>query len=192
MFVKRRTLQEPINASGLCACGCGTPTPIAAENHPERGYYKGQHTRYVPGHQVAVGVDNHRWKGGRTTHKSGYVYRYAPEHPHANGKGYIYEHRAVMEALLGRVLDPAERVHHKNHDRGDNSPDNLELFQSQREHQRAEHRDALQLWRAHSPEDARLTARAAGQKGAAVRWSGHVKPAPKPVQGTWAPWTRFV
>lgn len=46
----------------------------------------------------------------------------------------MLQHRHVMEQELGRKLRPGEIVHHKNENRADNRPENLELVSSQSEH----------------------------------------------------------
>jgi hypothetical protein len=77
-----------------------------------------------------------RWAGGRKKDRLGYVLVFMPGHPQANCCGYIYEHRLVMEAHLGRALLPSERVHHINEKRDDNRIENLMLFASTTDHLR--------------------------------------------------------
>lgn len=40
----------------------------------------------------------------------------------------MHEHRWVLEQKLGRPLRPGEVTHHKNHDKLDNRPENLEVM----------------------------------------------------------------
>lgn len=44
------------------------------------------------------------------------------------GGAWVMQHRHVMELKLGRQLSPQERVHHKDGDRKNNDPENLELW----------------------------------------------------------------
>lgn len=64
---------------------------------------------------------------GFITAKFGYIKLRVPSHPFADSKGYVAEHRLVMEDYLGRYLDPDEIVHHVDGVKNNNSIDNLEL-----------------------------------------------------------------
>ena len=47
----------------------------------------------------------------------------------AEGARYVLEHRLVMARLLGRPLTDEETVHHKDNNKENNAPDNLQLRQ---------------------------------------------------------------
>lgn len=62
--------------------------------------------------------------GTRRPHASGYVVvKVGP-----NKADWMLEHRHVMEQTLGRTLAKHERVHHKDGNRANNDPYNLELW----------------------------------------------------------------
>ncbi len=84
------------------------------------------------------GKSHWNWKGGRIVEPDGYVIIYTPDHPNANSKGYVFEHRLVMEAYIGRHLEPQEVVHHVNGNRADNAIENLELYANNSLHKKAE------------------------------------------------------
>lgn len=91
----------------------------------------------------ASGPENPNWGGGRVVESKGYVLVWAPDHPRAmkmRGRGkYVYEHRLVVEGIVGRYLEPEEVVARINGDRTDNRPINLLLFPDKR---------AFAAWRA--------------------------------------------
>jgi hypothetical protein len=92
------------------------------------------------GEGAQPGKRNHQYKTGRRIDLDGYVLVTAPpDHPFArsrtNRTGKIaFEHRLVMEAKLGRYLQPEEVVDHIDGLTLHNHPDNLRLFASNADH----------------------------------------------------------
>ena len=83
-----------------------------------------------------IGKKHPAWKGGRRNGGEGYGYirAYCPTHPYCDDRGYILEHRLVMEKHLGRTILPTEVVHHINGIKDDNRIENLMLFSSRGSH----------------------------------------------------------
>ena len=115
-----------MNESGLCKCGCGGITGIARQNDSKRGYIKGSHVDYIRGHV--------KFNGGKYTHTKGYAMIKQPGHHRADKRGYVFEHILIVEKLLGRLLNDTECVHHKDKNKKNNYPDNLEVLFSNTEH----------------------------------------------------------
>lgn len=105
------------NAMWECQCDCGMTTIVSAPNL-RHGHVKSCGCLRYDKSDLGV--------RGKKRHQ-GYVYITCLSHPAAN-KGYVFEHRIVMEKLLGRYLFPDETVHHKNGLRDDNRIENLELW----------------------------------------------------------------
>ena len=73
------------------------------------------------------GEKNNGWKGGRYISK-GYVWIRKPNHQNHNGRGYVLEHRFVVEQKIKRLLKTNEIVHHINGIKTDNRTENLSVI----------------------------------------------------------------
>lgn len=69
----------------------------------------------------------------------GYQMRQVKWHPNSNKRGYVMEHRLIMEKQIGKFLPKHAIIHHKNNVRDDNRIENLEYMEEQERH--AKHHD---------------------------------------------------
>jgi len=116
---------------------CGKEKQVKASK------YKGRKPKYCS-HSCRGKVESKgriiKWNGGRIKTIEGYIKILSPNHPYKNcdGRGYVLEHRLVMEKKLGRYLLPTEVIHHINKIRDDNRIENLELHSNPSSHMKKE------------------------------------------------------
>ena len=79
------------------------------------------------------GQKNPRWNNGINYH-SGYILVRMINHPYANSLGYVRQHRISIEKIIGRYLNPKEKVHHINRNKTDNNINNLMVFKNHSTH----------------------------------------------------------
>jgi hypothetical protein len=91
---------------------------------------------------------SHNNKGGSIASNGYKIIFVGKKHHLADIRGYAYEHRVIAEIKYGRRLLPTEQVHHIDHDKLNNSPENLEIVKSIKHHRffhRKEKKYNLQL-----------------------------------------------
>lgn len=123
---------------------CERSRRYRARRHAERygenaGNMSGKHGNH------ATGSRNGRFNRGTLKSSHGYILvRVKKDHPLAFGPpglrgAYAYEHDLIEMEMLGRNLRADEVVHHRNGNRADNRPENLEV--TTRSHHAREHAD---------------------------------------------------
>lgn len=101
------------------------------------------------------GSRNPIWKSDRKISNYGYAMVRVPDHPFCDCDGFVREHRLVAEQYLltpettvwvdGKpYLSPDYIVHHKDHNRLNNDPDNLEVM-TLADHMRFHHQERKEL-----------------------------------------------
>src|SRR3989304_7290186 len=111
-----------------CKCGCNQNLSKEAINRITNIHYnkykKFKEIGFISGHQFR-GHRSRNWRGGKNITYHGYIDIRKPEHPFSSQRGYVKEHRLVMEKHLDRYLQPNEEIHHINGIKDDNRIENL-------------------------------------------------------------------
>lgn len=130
---KGMDLEKPLvvrTLPGQCPATCTHPG--CERKHYSAGMCQFHYHRRYMGRDLDAPRQRNELISGVSKKKSpaGYIHLWVPDHPAAFGRGYVWEHRYLMEQRLGRLLYKHETVHHKNGIKYDNRQENLELWAS--------------------------------------------------------------
>lgn len=101
---------------------------VGCSSHPIKQALKrlGLHRPAKQRNGILAGERNPAWDGGRHARTDGYIRVWTPN-------GQRLEHQLVAEKVIGRTLKLGEVVHHKDGNKANNDPSNLEVT-TQSEH----------------------------------------------------------
>lgn len=121
---------------------CGAPIPAYKSHHrneriakERRACSKGcacklayrEGRKKLPNPANSWGPTNTNWKGGVKWSGEYKLIRVPPGTPGAGSRGYMMEHRYLMQQSIGRPLEKWEQVHHRNGMKSDNRLENLQI-----------------------------------------------------------------
>lgn len=117
----RKKHREEVIAAGGKYTHAGTPkTEEQKRATSERMKNRPVSPKVIEKNKMRVGPLSPCWKGGRTIDVHGYVKVLVD-------RKYVSKHRIIMGQVLGRKLTSYETVHHRDGNRQNNLPENLEL-----------------------------------------------------------------
>lgn len=117
----------------MCECGCGQPSGFYSNTNLTYGQVKGDPRRFIPHHHQR-NSNHHKWNGGVSISRDGYIHRRFVDHPRSSRRGYVREHILKSEQALGKSLPTGSVVHHVDGDRKNNENSNLVICQDQSYH----------------------------------------------------------
>ena len=125
LYFGRNEMRRMINAT--CP-DCNKNRSVYLYNTKREGYSGRCRPCNVKKNLGKYGEEHSQWKGGRHINSTGYMMVSVPGHRLADSRGRVPEHRLVMADIYGASLLVGLHVHHKDGDRLNNDPDNLEII----------------------------------------------------------------
>lgn len=147
-WLYQKYIKEKLPASWIAKLiGCGRSTIgrwLKKYNIPIRTKSEVLYEEYRKGNRICFfrgktswnkgkhGKESAGWKGGQIIDSKGYILMWMPDHPNADGQGYVRRSHLVAEKTLGRYLFPNEITHHKNKTKADDKPENIKITTRER------------------------------------------------------------